>query len=416
MACRLNKRVNGRVVSNQQVINIAPPSINPSGKRNRLMNRNSTLQHIGKAGLNESHIAVLRELHRNGTATRVDLAAATGKSTQSLTRLSRELIESGLIVEGERRQKQRGQPAIFLSVKPGVLVSFGLVFEHGAITCIAKELGGEQLVYLKKLGDFSNAATAIARANELLSSALQQCAEHRYTLGVGVSVSGFFRFVPHRQLVCRHDIEGWQQVDLTSFIHSAGDIPVFVENDGRAAAIGQAVDGIAKKYDSFFQILMTKGVGGGFVRQGRLQSGHNANAGEFASLLNYTTDDGKRYFRPTTECLIVFLQEHWGYTPSWQEVEQGLVDNDDFVMQWLDNVAANITPGLNAVAALLDPQSVVLAGRLPTGIRRALAKKLSPEGVNFAGLKAPFPEIVAAPEQDCLAMGAVTLPVANTLY
>ncbi len=367
---------------------------------------------ISELPLIPSHLSVLRELHRHGSASRVDLAKSTGLSTQSLTRLTKQLIDDEILVEGERRIAGRGQPAIYLTIKPSRLVSFGLVIEHDQITCVASELGGEQLVYLKRRGPYGQAAVAIAEATEMLNTAIGAVPGDAFALGVGVSISGFFIEEGTRRLVSRNDLTGWSAVDLMTSFCVPVPMKVFVENDGRAAAIGQAVDGIGKQLDSFFLILMTKGIGGGFVQNGQLIRGHVGNAGEVASFVPKTPS----LARPAIESMMNFLREEWGHTPSDEEIETALRDGEPVMETWLEQAAASLEPAINAIAALLDPQAIILAGRLLPNVRQALGERLKIEGVNFAGFHAPKPRILVDPRTDCLSVGASALPVAAFLY
>ncbi|GGO67304.1 ROK family transcriptional regulator [Bowmanella pacifica] len=375
------------------------------------------MKNIELAELIPSHIAVLREIHRQGSATRVDLAESTGLSPQSLTRLTKELLNKGLIVEGERRQKQRGQPAIFLSIKPSKLISIGLVIEHDAITCTAKELGGEQLVFLKKQGNFEQAAFAIEQVNLMLNAVIAQCPDDAYGLGIGVSIPGFFdKQNEVWRLICWLDTEGWKQVNLDTFLDASATFPVYIENDGRSAAIGQAVEGVGRNVGSFFQLLMTKGIGGGFVKQGKLLRGSNGNAGEFGFFSTNSDPETIQYYQPTTECLDHYLQEKWGKPLATADLNKALHEQEPHLQHWLNRAVSHIEPGLNAIIALLDPQAIILAGRLPLVIRQELSKRVRLSGVTYGQYRAPLPQIIVAPEQDSLILGASTLPVARYFY
>lgn len=359
-----------------------------------------------------SHLKVIREVHRAGSATRVDLSKATGLSTQSLTRITKKLLDDELLVEGERRIVGRGQPAIFLSFKPSRLVSFGLVMEHDQITCVASELGGEQIVFLRRRGNFKKADHAIKEAEAMLEAAVAQAPDDAYALGVGVSVSGFFIEEGSRKFVSRNDVEGWRSADLTEVLKVPVPMPVFVENDGRAAAIGQAVDGVGRDVESFFLILMTKGIGGGFVYKGELIRGRLGNAGEVAALVPPTPS----LQRPTAESMNEFLRQRWGAPPSEAEIERGVRDGDADLSEWLDGAAESLRSVLYVVNALLDPKAIILAGRLSPVIRKAMADRLQLEGVNYAGIHAQTPTILIDPKTDALSVGAAALPVASFLY
>lgn len=354
---------------------------------------------------------VIREVHRCGAATRVDIAKTTGLSTQSLTRITKELLDGGLLVEGERRNGGRGQPAIYLTVAPGQFVSFGLVFEHDRITCVAYDLTGEELFLLKRRGAYEDAQKAVAESLEMLTAAIAQVPDNAFALGVGISISGFFTEPGSRRFVSRNDIAGWQKFDLSVDYKPPIEMPVFVENDGRAAAIGQAVNGVAKGYQSFFLILMTKGIGGGFVTDGQLIRGRQGNAGEVAKLVPPTPSTR----RPTAESLKNHLFEKWGSVPTDAEIERALLLDDADIAEWLEGAAETMTPVANMIVALFDPEAIVLAGRLLPSIRKAIADRMIVNGISYKGFEALKPTLVIDPKTDSLTVGAASLPIAAFL-
>lgn len=56
--------------------------------------------------------------------------------------------------------------------------------------------------------------------------------------------------------------------------------PVTYINDSRALALSEAVFGVARDYPSVFALVLGTGVGGGHVRDGRLQGGSTGTGGE----------------------------------------------------------------------------------------------------------------------------------------
>jgi glucokinase len=61
--------------------------------------------------------------------------------------------------------------------------------------------------------------------------------------------------------------------------------PVFLENDVRAAALGEHVLGAGRGYDSMLAVFVGSGVGGGIVIDGKLYHGAQGGAGEIGHLV-----------------------------------------------------------------------------------------------------------------------------------
>ena len=366
-------------------------------------------------GLIPSEISVIRELHKLKQATRVDLVKHTQLSPQSLTRITKKLLDDGLILEGDKQTKQRGQPAINLSIVPGKFISFGIAFEYNKISCSAYTLDGEQLFFLAKKSDAYSASFAVDAANTLLATAIAHCAPETIAIGVGVSVSGFFKNENGLKLVSRNDINGWLDVNLFTFLQSTTQLAVYVENDGRTAALGQLVYGIGHKFNNFFQVLMTRGIGGGFISNNQLIRGFNGNAGEISYFFPLI-EEKQRLYRPTEEGFQTFCHQYWGKVPTNESLANLIKQEDSTLELWLSESSNYLKQGLDAITAILDPEVIILAGGLPYVIRQALSDKLMLQGLNYGNQYGPKPKLIVDTNVTDLSMNSALLPVAYQLY
>lgn len=64
-----------------------------------------------------------------------------------------------------------------------------------------------------------------------------------------------------------------------------GDLPVFVDNDANAAALGEAIAGAAKGAANSVMITLGTGVGGGIIIDGKVYSGFNGAGGELGHMV-----------------------------------------------------------------------------------------------------------------------------------
>lgn len=75
------------------------------------------------------------------------------------------------------------------------------------------------------------------------------------------------------------NIAGWRGFPLRARLAEALDLPVHVDNDAKALALGEGWRGAAQGADAFIAMVVSTGVGGGIVLDGRLLDGQDANAG-----------------------------------------------------------------------------------------------------------------------------------------
>jgi glucokinase len=79
--------------------------------------------------------------------------------------------------------------------------------------------------------------------------------------------------------ICRsHQIEGWSEFDLGTWLHQLTGAPIVADNDANVGALGEAVAGAGVGFDPVFYVTLGSGVGGGLVVDGKIY--HGAKPGE----------------------------------------------------------------------------------------------------------------------------------------
>ena len=97
----------------------------------------------------------------------------------------------------------------------------------------------------------------------------------------------------HGKVLMHHDVSGWEGVPLASQIESGLDVPTFLDNDARLAALGEVWFGAGRDTAQcdLVYVHWSTGVGGGIVADGRLLRGASTIAGEIGHTLVRTDDD-----------------------------------------------------------------------------------------------------------------------------
>jgi glucokinase len=81
------------------------------------------------------------------------------------------------------------------------------------------------------------------------------------------------------------NIPGWRAFPLRSRLAEHTGLPVFVDNDAKALALGEGWRGAAQGVDDFIAMVVSTGVGGGIVLDGRLLEGAAGNAGHIGHVI-----------------------------------------------------------------------------------------------------------------------------------
>lgn len=101
--------------------------------------------------------------------------------------------------------------------------------------------------------------------------------------GIGIGCPGVV--TPGKGIVEKPpNLPGWEKVNIGKIINQEFDVPVFVDNDANAAAIGELAFGSGKNYSSFIMITLGTGVGGGIVINKKIYHGDFGAAGEIGHI------------------------------------------------------------------------------------------------------------------------------------
>ena len=87
------------------------------------------------------------------------------------------------------------------------------------------------------------------------------------------------------ELVSPLNIEGWRDFPLRSRLTELTRLPVFIDNDAKALALGEGWLGAAAGCRNFIGMVVSTGVGGGIVLDGRMLDGADGNAGHIGHVI-----------------------------------------------------------------------------------------------------------------------------------
>jgi glucokinase len=116
---------------------------------------------------------------------------------------------------------------------------------------------------------------------EVVSATLGDAADAPVAVGVGcggpMNAGG--------DLVSPLNIPGWRDFPLRPRMAELTGLPVAVDNDAKALALGEGWRGAARGCSDFLAMVVSTGVGGGIVLDGRLLDGADGNAGHVGHLV-----------------------------------------------------------------------------------------------------------------------------------
>jgi predicted NBD/HSP70 family sugar kinase len=193
---------------------------------------------------------------------------------------------------------------------------------------------------------------------------------------------------------------------------------VFIENDAAAAAIGEMQFGSGHRYRSFFYLLVTAALGGGLVVDGSYFRGANGRSGEIGWLRTRsgTGQDNQLQNVVSLSCLYSRLAEQ-GFRVA---TPRGLMRLEPaarlIVDGWIQESTEALTDSFVAINCLINPEAILIGGRLPAALVDRLAASLNARMSQFANqIPAIAPVERALTSDDAPAVGAAILPFSYRL-
>ena len=214
-----------------------------------------------------------REVLIGGPLSRGELSRRLGLSVASLTRLSRPLIEAGILQEGrEVLEGGVGRPTRPLEVPGGTHRFIGIKLTGDAASGVATDLRCQTIATAREaLG-----SEAVADVVNAVVAVVGRLADSNAVDGIGISIGGK---VSDDGTVLRAPFLHWRNVPLGRLVQERTGIPVTVENDVVALTVGEQWFGAGRGVSNFAVLTVGAGVGYGLVINDRVIAPVDAGLG-----------------------------------------------------------------------------------------------------------------------------------------
>ncbi len=237
---------------------------------------------IARAGDHNQRVT-LHAVRVNGPVTRTDLVLKTGLTSAAIANITNRLLRDELILKAGRLHGARGQPASNFVINPDSCFSIGLNVDRDHVTLVVLDFVGKVRGRASREIPFASPETVRTFFQRSVFQLLAKAGISRERL-VGVGIA-FPDDITRAHLPDQpEDYAAWASVRVDELIQDVLGIPVFIENDAAAAAIGEMQFGSGHRYRSFFYLLLTAALGGGLVADGAYVRGAIGRSGEIGWL------------------------------------------------------------------------------------------------------------------------------------
>lgn len=325
---------------------------------------------------------VLDIIRRGGKVSRTDLARRSTLTKPTVSAIVDDLIARGIVQEVGfgKTVATGGRRARLLEFNEASAAYLGLRFGVHNTTLAIADARGEVRAIRETPTIAGDPHATVRSALGLLDGTLEEAGLPRARLeSVGVTVPGMIdtrtgtvAFAPNL---------GWTDVPIRSLVQQALDLPVVVHNVTNAGALAEGRVGAAKGARSYVWVYVGHGLGAGIVIDGQLFPGTKGFSGEIGHCpivedgplcscglrgCLETLASGRAIERIAAEAVqsgvATKLSEH--QSPDASRVFEAARGGDEVAQRILHGVGQQLGVGLSYLINVLDPELVVLGGRV----------------------------------------------------
>jgi glucokinase len=231
---------------------------------------------------------------------------------------------------------------------------------------LAVDIGGTKLAAAVvdaggELVSRAKAPTVGADADSLFASVAALVDQVRHEAGVDLAGCGVGSGGPMSLggvTVSPLNIHQWREFPLRARLADHTGLPTWVDNDAKALALGEGWRGAAAGHRDYLAMVVSTGVGGGIVLDGRLLDGEGGNAGHIGHL--NVVPDG----RPCPCGAFGCLEAEASGTAIQATTGRPAAEADDDVKRRTGELVGR---AVGSVASLLDLRLACVAGSVALG-------------------------------------------------
>ena len=322
------------------------------------------------------HPSYIRRFHANEIFHRIrlepqisqrDIVAKTGFDKSTVSSIVNRFDEIGLIVRSQGAgENRRGRPTESLSISPmsGILV--GVQIEATEIAFVVAGLDGVPLATRRQ--PFNGKVKGIeAVIREGIGAACAESGREGPPRGIGVSLPGL---VSSEGMLVHAPTLGWHEVPMLELLKVTIAEPLYIGNDGKAAAMAEHMFGNCIDIDDFIYLFSGSGVGGGLFLNGEMYLGATGLAGELGHVK--VVPQGRLCSCGASGCLSAYLSEpalaaeigQMSGKPvrSFDQILDRAGNGDPVVLGVMDHAGEVLGSAVASLINIFNPPVVALGG------------------------------------------------------
>lgn len=360
---------------------------------------------------------VLQALRLHGALPAAELARLTHLTAQTISMITKRLLDDGLLLKGAPQRGKVGQPSVPLSLNPDGAFSVGVKVGRRSLDVLLLDFAGSVRERWSIGYDFPDPDELLPEIGARLQDIRRALGAERNERLQGIGIAAPLQLSAWREMLGADAAVAakWDRTDLRAEVEALSGLPVQLVKDTAAACVAELVAGRGRALKSFLYVFVDTFIGGGLVLDSHLRAGLNGNAGAIGSLPLGLARQG-RPAQLLSVASLLSLEQAWAAAGLAADVagqDRALMEPwAPVTRQWLDEAAAAVAFAVDSAACLLDLEAVVLDGSFSPALREALraAVQSALDRYDWRGVVRPavLPGTIGS---DARALGGALLPL-----
>ncbi len=314
--------------------------------------------------------SIFKAIRKQGPISRIELTKISECSAGTVSNHVRTLIKKGFVIEAQKGISSGGRKPIQLMVNPNKAYIFSIEIEVNQIKIVMFDLEikviKKSIIPITYKDDYKKTLEQVFFEMDKMMEGKNLKLDN--LLGIGVAVPGLINKV--KDILEFAPNLGWKNVHISKIFKDKYDLPITLNNEATAAAIGER-ESIYPKINNMVFVSINEGIGCGMFFNGELYRGASGNAGEFGHIIIDTNGPlchcGNKGCWETLASENFIVNSYFKLPNSNKELTKKEIyqlgkNGDKKVIEIFKEAGRNIGIGLVNIINGLSPELLVIGG------------------------------------------------------
>ncbi|MFT4837004.1 MAG: N-acetylglucosamine repressor [Psychromonas sp.] len=322
---------------------------------------------------------IYKVIEKNAPISRVKIANVSKLAPASVSKITRQLLQQGIICETARQASTGGRCAISLAPNTDNIHVLAIKIGQKTLSLSGYNLAAEKLTTKKIKIKAEDEQQLLAFLISAIDSFIKKQQKNTSKISaIAISLSGLIN--PKKGAVLYSPYHPLVNFPLADKIEQHFQRPTFIGNHTRSLALAEHYFGASKECLDSILISIHHGVGSGIIIEGKALLGENFNIGEIGHI--QANPAGRQCHCGNFGCLetevsdgvivekVAMAIKQGSFTRlsldslNIEKIYQAAEDNDPLCQKIVEDAATYLGKAIAILINLLNPQKIIIAGKI----------------------------------------------------